>query len=258
VATASVPNTFASAVTATGLQLDTNYNTIVAYLNEPLNRNNYAADSGNTNTIVLTFSPAVSAYSAGLEITFKAANTNSGAAVINANSLGNKSFVQPGGSALAAGQIEAAGIYKAAYDGTNFVYIGQNVLAASQAQMETATSAVTFVSPNAMKWHPGVAKAWAYWHGTETGTITALASLNVANVVRNGEGDYTVNFSTAFSSTAYGGIVFCGQSGGGSDIVAWGSTVAQTVSAFPFRTGSSSVGNFTDAGFITAMFLGDQ
>jgi hypothetical protein len=88
VATASVPNTFASAVTATGLQLDTNYNTIVAYLNEPLNRNNYAADSGNTNTIVLTFSPAVSAYSAGLEITFKAANTNSGAAVINANSLG--------------------------------------------------------------------------------------------------------------------------------------------------------------------------
>jgi hypothetical protein len=203
VATASVPNTFASAVTATGLQLDTNYNTIVAYLNEPLNRNNYAADSGNTNTIVLTFSPAVSAYSAGLEITFKAANTNSGAAVINANSLGNKSFVQPGGSALAAGQIEAAGIYKAAYDGTNFVYIGQNVLAASQGDMETATSAVTFVSPNAMKWNPGVAKAWAYFEGTVTGTVTALASLNVGTIARLGTGTYTISFSNLMSSNNF-------------------------------------------------------
>ena len=202
-ATASVPNTFANAVTATGLQLDQNYNTIVAYLNEPLNRNNYAADSGNTDTIVLTFSPAVSAYSAGLEITFKAANTNSGAAVINANSLGNKSFVQPGGGALSSGQIEANGIYKAAYDGTNFVYIGQNVLAASQAQMETATSAVTFVSPNAMKWHPGVAKAFAVWNGTSTGTITAGASHNVSTIVRNGTGTYTIAFATAFSSDNY-------------------------------------------------------
>jgi hypothetical protein len=203
VATASVPNTFASAVTATGLQLDTNYNTIVAYLNEPLNRNNYAADSGNTNTIVLTFSPAVSAYSAGLEITFKAANTNSGAAVINANALGNKSFVQPGGSALAAGQIEAAGIYKAAYDGTNFVYIGQNVLAASQAQMETATSAVTFVSPNTTKYHPGVAKAWAFFNGTNTGTITALASHNISSIERTGTGTYSILFTNPLSSAQY-------------------------------------------------------
>jgi hypothetical protein len=206
-ATASVPNTFASAVTATGLQLDTNYNTIVAYLNEPLNRNNYAADSGNTNTIVLTFSPAVSAYSAGLEITFKAANTNSGAAVINANSLGNKSFVQPGGSALAAGQIEAAGIYKAAYDGTNFVYIGQNVLAASQGDMETATSAVTFVSPNAMKWHPGIPKALAVFNGTNTGTITAGYSFGVSQVLRRGAGSYALTLATPFSSTNYGGVV---------------------------------------------------
>jgi hypothetical protein len=202
VSTASVPNTFASAVTATGLQLDSNFNTIVAYINEPLNRSNYSADSGNTNTIVLTFSPAASAYSAGLEITFKAANTNSGAAVINANALGNKSFVQPGGSALAAGQIEAAGIYKAAYDGTNFVYIGQNVLAASQAQMETATSAVTFVSPNAMKWHPGVAKAWGYVTQV-TGSYTLAASYGISGVAYGGTGTVTITMATGMSSTTY-------------------------------------------------------
>lgn len=205
--TASVPNTFASAVTATGLQLDQNYSTIVAYLNEPLNRNNWATDSGNTNTVVLTFQPAVSAYSAGLEITFKAANTNTGATVINANSLGNKNFVQPGGAALASGQMEANGIYKAAYDGTQFVYIGQNVLAASQAQMETATSAVTFVSPNSMKWHPGVAKALAVFNGTNTGTITAGYSFGIAKVLRVGAGSYALTISSPFSSLNYGGIV---------------------------------------------------
>ena len=237
-ATASVPNTFASAVTATGLQLDTNYNTIVAYLNEPLNRNNYAADSGNTNTIVLTFSPAVSAYSAGLEITFKAANTNSGAAVINANSLGNKSFVQPGGGALAAGQIEAAGIYKAAYDGTNFVYIGQNVLAASQAQMETATSAVTYVSPNAMKWGPGVAKAWASWQGTQTGTISAIASYNVTSIVRQGTGSWTIAFATQFSSSGYCVIPGCG--GTPSSHIGARDSVGLTILAFNTTTAGAT------------------
>ena len=256
--TASVPNTFASAVTATGLQLDTNFNTVVAYINNPLNRNNWATDSGNTNTIVLTFSPAVAAYSAGLEITFKAGFTNTGGTVINANALGNKNFVTPDGSALAAGQVEANGIYKAAYNGSAFVYIGTNVIAASQAQMETATSAITFVSPSTTKYHPGVAKAWCYFSGTETGTISAISAYNVTNIVRNGIGDYTVNFASAFSSTAYVGVFFCRDTVI-SDPTGWGSpTVAPTVSAFRFNTGSSSGGAYTDVAFISGIFMGDQ
>lgn len=200
--TASVPNTFANAVTATGLQLDQNYNTIVAYLNEPLNRNNWAVDSGTTNTIVLTFSPPVSAYSAGLEITFKAAVTNTGAAVINANALGNQNFVQPGGGALASGQIQANGVYKAAHNGSAFVYIGQNVLAAAKADMQTATSAVTFVSPAQTQNHPGVAKAWATTRVT-AGTPTLVANYNVASVARGGTGTTTILFSTNFADTNY-------------------------------------------------------
>ena len=200
-ATASVSNTFANAVTATGLQLDQNYNALVDYLNQPLNRNNYAADTGNTNTVVLTFSPPVSAYSAGLEITFQAASTNAtGGVFINANGLGNQNFIQPGGGELAAGQIESAGIYKAAHNGSAFVFIGQNVLAASQAQMETATSAVTFVSPATVKYNPGVAKAFAVWNGTSTGTISPDYALNVVEVVRGGTGTYTIVFNSPFAN----------------------------------------------------------
>jgi hypothetical protein len=72
--------------------------------------------------------------------------------------------------------------------------------------METATSAVTYVSPNATKYHPGVAKAWAMWSGTETATITALASYNIASIIKGGTGSYTIVLSTGFSSTAWAGL----------------------------------------------------
>lgn len=122
---AGVPNAFANAVTATGLQLDQNNNTLTAYLNDPTNRSNYAADgSSGTNTVVLTFSPpVVGGYTAGLGIAFKPAITNSGAVVVNANGLGNKNIVVPGGAALISGQLQAGDVYQAQYDGTRFVMI---------------------------------------------------------------------------------------------------------------------------------------
>lgn len=49
----------------------------------------------------------------------------------------------------------------------------------------------------------GVAKAWAYFNGTNTGTITALASYNVASIARTGTGSYTIVFATALGTTTY-------------------------------------------------------
>ena len=252
-ATAAVTNTFANAVTATGLQLDQNYNALVNYLNQPLNRNNWATDSGNTNTIVLTFSPPVSAYSAGLEITFQAASTNAtGGVFINANGLGNQNFIQPGGGELAAGQIESAGIYKAAHNGSAFVFIGQNVLAASQAQMETATSAVTFVSPSTTKYHPGVAKAMAVWVGTSTGTLSALSSYNVAQIARAGTGTYSINFSVNFSSTAF--VAIGAQSSAAGAVVR---PSLKTVSSVVFIC-DGDAGTPTDPTEVNFVAYGDQ
>ena len=47
----------------------------------------------------------------------------------------------------------------------------------------------------------GSAKAWVNFNGT--GTIAARDSFNVASLTDNGAGDYTVNFSGAFSSANY-------------------------------------------------------
>ena len=47
----------------------------------------------------------------------------------------------------------------------------------------------------------GIAKAWVNFNGT--GTIAARDSENVSSLTDNGAGDYTVNFSGAFSSANY-------------------------------------------------------
>jgi hypothetical protein len=202
--TASVPNTFASAVTATGAQLDANYSTIVAYINDPTNRNNYAADGAATNTVALTFSPpVVGGYTTGLELTWKWGQTNSGAVVLNANGLGNVAVVNPDGTALAAGQGTAGSIGKAVYDGTRFIFLASSATPASAAQVSAAATLVPFVSPGRMQNHPGVAKAWASFLGTATGTVTSASWWNVASVRRTGVGTYSVAFSTAFANTAY-------------------------------------------------------
>lgn len=207
----SIPNAFANAVTATGAQLDADFNTVTAYINDPTNRNNYVADGGAaTNTISLTFAPpVVGGYTAGLEITFKAAIANSGAVVVNANGLGNASLLTPARTALTGGEIAAGGVVKAVHDGTQFIMISQaqNVVAASAATVSAALSNAYFVTPGRMQNHPGVAKAWASFNGTNTGTITALNSYNVGSIVRAGTGTYSISFSTSFANANYAPIV---------------------------------------------------
>lgn len=82
---------------------------------------NYAADTSvSANTLTIALSPAVAALTTGMRIWVKVANTNTGAVVINTNGLGNVSAVTPDGNALAAGALQANGIYPFAYDGNKW------------------------------------------------------------------------------------------------------------------------------------------
>jgi hypothetical protein len=71
--------------------------------------------------------------------------------------------------------------------------------AASQSDMETATSTTTIVTPAKTQYHPGVCKAWVKCGNT--GNI--LASHNVSGVVDVGVGLLVVNTNTDFSSASY-------------------------------------------------------
>ena len=80
----------------------------------------YANDSGAVNALVVSFSPAVIEYKAGLTLRVKAANTNTGATTINVNGLGLKSVVRRDGSILKDSDVVSGAVQEYVYDGTNF------------------------------------------------------------------------------------------------------------------------------------------
>lgn len=93
-----------------------------------MNINQYAADSGSANAYACAPSPAATAYTAGMVVRLKAANTNSGASTVNVNSLGAKTIkcVVAGAVAdLKANDIQANDVLTLVYDGTYFQLAGR-------------------------------------------------------------------------------------------------------------------------------------
>jgi len=90
------------------------------------------------------------------------------------------------------------------------------VAAASQAEQEAGSITTAYTSPARQQFHPSAAKAWVKFNAA--GTI--LASYNIASVTKNGTGDYTITYTTAFSSAEYGiAIGFCPSSSATGSIV---------------------------------------
>lgn len=84
----------------------------------------------------------------------------------------------------------------------NEVTANAGVPAATQAEQETATSTVTYVSPGRQQFHPSSNKVWLY-SLLSAGVPQLSASYNVTSITDNGTGDFTVNFTTAFSSANF-------------------------------------------------------
>lgn len=83
----------------------------------------YAADTGAADAYVVALAAAPTAYTAGLRISFKATNANTGASTINVNGLGAKSIKRQNGTDLGAAEIGANNIVLIQYDGTNFLLL---------------------------------------------------------------------------------------------------------------------------------------
>jgi hypothetical protein len=81
-----------------------------------------------TDTLTGSLTPAIAAYAAGNLFSFVAANTNTGAATINLNSLGAKSITKQGTTALAAGDILSGQVHLIEYDGTRFQLLNPTVV----------------------------------------------------------------------------------------------------------------------------------
>lgn len=86
----------------------------------------YAADAGSTDAYAITLSPAISAYTVGQAITFKAATRNTGASTLNINSVGAQAIVKDVSTALDTGDIKAGQMVTVVWDGTNFQMVTTN------------------------------------------------------------------------------------------------------------------------------------
>ena len=106
----------------------------------------------------------------------------------------------------------------------------------------------------------GSARAWVNFNGVTTASIRA--SYNVSSVTRNGTGDYTVNFTTAFSNANYSsnGLAQRGTFANGDfNISPYGNatnTMYQTASAFRCLTVLGTTAAQTDSPCVTLSFFG--
>ena len=92
-------------------------------------------------------------------------------------------------------------------------YVGANA-AASQAEMEAASSNTVFATPGRTHNHPGVAKGWCQYEQTDAHGI--ITSYNVTSVTDVGVGQTDVVWATDFSGADYAVMVTPVDAGSGA------------------------------------------
>ena len=83
---------------------------------------NYCIDTGSVNTLSVALSPPIGAYTFGLPLRVRIANTNTGSTTIDAGA-GRVPVKKPNGSELQPGDLPAFGLAELVYDGTVFQMI---------------------------------------------------------------------------------------------------------------------------------------
>lgn len=81
----------------------------------------YAVDTGTADNYEVALTPAATAYTAGMLVRFKAANTSTSAgSTLDVNSLGTKAIKKADGTSLGADDIRSSMVVEVVYDGTHF------------------------------------------------------------------------------------------------------------------------------------------
>jgi len=154
------------------------------------------------------------------------------------------------------GAADYVATYDASASGGKKVLI-QN-LAATQAQQEAGTAITNFVTPGRQHFHPSAAKAWCTFDGSTAGTNAPTAGYNVTSVTRNAAGNYTINFTTAFSAATYAVSGWCQSvtaATGGIVTADPGDTKSTT--ALQIRARRSDTSGAIDSTVITVVCFGD-
>jgi len=127
--------------------------------------------------------------------------------------------------------------------------------AATQSDMETATSTTTAVTPSKVQNHPGVCKMWAYVT-VSGGTPSLDASYNVTSITDTSAGNVTITIATDFSSANYAAVANAVTAGGVAHVASV--KTGQAAGSLVVRTYSGSTGTDTDNINLAVVAFGDQ
>ncbi len=155
-----------------------------------------------------------------------------------------------GSSTIAGTNITASGALSGA--------TAAGAMLASAAEQETGTAADKLVTPSVQHRHQSAAKTWANLDGT--GVIALRVSSNVSGVTDNGDGDYSFDHATDFSTANYS-TVAAGQRPSTNN--GFCTTIMHAGLASPstgtIRMGTADgTGTATDAEIVCISCFGDQ
>jgi hypothetical protein len=149
--------------------------------------------------------------------------------------------------------------YDASASGPKKVLLNLVAPAASQAEQETGTSTLVFVTPGRQHYHDSAAKAWLTGDYAGGGTPSpASDSFNLSSVSDTGTGLMTVNFTTSFSSANYVQSGMCQRASANSGLwpsIHQGTDPTSSACAVAFVSDGASN---TDPSFYSSVFHGDQ
>ena len=128
-------------------------------------------------------------------------------------------------------------------------------VAATQAEMEAASSTTVFATPGRTQYHPGVAKAWCQFHHTNV----VDSSYNITSVSNTATGEYTVTLATDMSGATYVGAAMAefGRSIPSSDNTAWTAGTVRLEYA-SLSSGALTDISTTELASVRIAFFGDQ
>lgn len=87
----------------------------------------FVVDTGTANNYVVTLTTPPLSYVFGLSFIMRITHSNTGASVINVNSLGNQNIKKNDGTDPASGDLPANGLVELIYNGANFLIVSQIV-----------------------------------------------------------------------------------------------------------------------------------
>ena len=185
-----------------------------------------ASDAAKTNAVMLDAAPTVGHFAVFTDTNGTIGDGGTGAGVTSVATAG----LATGGPITATGTV--------------------TVTAATQSDMEAATSTTTAVTPAVTKYHPGTAKAWGYANGA--GTVLN-GSYNVLSLTDTGAGQIGFDLITAFSSINYAVLGAIGFNLNYNDTV-----VSATNTAHVDIQARNSSGSLADPSVYFFVAFGDQ